>query len=32
MSYINLKFGDDMRTNIHPDFTPIPNKDYIIKK
>lgn len=32
ISYINLKFGDDIRNNIHPDFSPIPNKDYIIKR
>lgn len=31
ISYINLKYGDDIRTNIHGDFTPVPNKDYIIK-
>lgn len=32
ISYINIKYGDDIRNNIHPDFSPIPNKDYMIKK
>lgn len=32
MSYVNLKYGDDIKNNLHQDFTPIPNKDYHIKK
>lgn len=31
ISYVNLKFGDDIATDIHADFTPIPNKDYVVK-
>lgn len=27
-SYITLKFGDDIRTNITKDYRPIPNVDY----
>lgn len=28
-SYITLKFGDDIRTNLTKDFTPKPNVDYV---
>lgn len=28
ISYINLVYGDSIRTNIHPDYSPIPGKDY----
>ena len=27
-SYITLKFGDEMRTNLTKDYSPIPNVDY----
>jgi len=32
ISYVTLKFGDEMVSNITKDFTPIPNVDYILKK
>lgn len=32
ISYITLKFGDEMVSNITPDFKPIPGVDYIMKK
>jgi len=28
-SYITLKYGDDIRTNLTKDYTPKPNIDYI---
>ena len=28
-SYITLKYGDDIRTNLVKDYSPIPFKDYI---
>jgi hypothetical protein len=28
-SYITLKYGDEMRTNLTKDYSPIPNVDYI---
>jgi hypothetical protein len=28
-SYITLKYGDEMRSNLTEDYSPIPNKDYI---
>lgn len=31
-SYITLKYGDDIRTSLVKDFSPIPNIDYIPKK
>jgi hypothetical protein len=31
-SYITLKFGDDIRTNLVKDYSPIPNIDYTVKK
>jgi len=32
-SYITLKFGDEMRTKLTEDYSPIPNVDYIpVKK
>lgn len=31
-SYITLKYGDDIRTNLVKDFSPIPNIDYTPKK
>lgn len=31
-SYITLKYGDDIRTGLVKDFSPIPNIDYIPKK
>ena len=31
-SYITLKYGDEIRTNLVKDFSPIPNIDYIPKK
>ena len=27
-SYITLKYGDDIVTDLTPDYSPIPNKDY----
>ena len=30
-SYITLKYGDDIRTDVVKDFSPIPNIDYIPK-
>lgn len=32
LSYINLKYGDDMVTSLVKDFTPIPYVDYVPKK
>ena len=32
ISYVTLKFGDEMVSNITKDFTPIPGVDYILKK
>jgi len=32
ISYITLKYGDEIRTNIVKDYSPIPNIDYIPKK
>ena len=32
-SYIILKYGDDLiYKNLTKDFTPIPNRDYVVKK
>ena len=31
-SYITLKYGDDIRTNLVKDYSPIPTIDYIPKK
>lgn len=31
-SYITLKYGDEIRTNLVKDFSPIPNIDYTPKK
>ena len=28
-SYITLKYGDEMRTNLTKDYSPVPNVDYI---
>lgn len=28
-SYITLKYGDEMRSTLTEDYSPIPNKDYI---
>lgn len=30
-SYITLKYGDEIRTNLVKDFSPIPNIDYVPK-
>lgn len=32
ISYITIKYGDDMVNNLTKDFTPIPGVDYIPKK
>lgn len=32
ISYITLKFGDEMVSNITKDFTPVPHVDYVPKK
>jgi hypothetical protein len=32
ISYVTLKFGDEMVSNITKDFTPVPGVDYILKK
>lgn len=32
LSYIALKYGDDLASSTHQDFTPIPGVDYIPKK
>lgn len=31
-SYITLKYGDDLKTSINKDYTPIPGVDYMPKK
>jgi hypothetical protein len=31
-SYITLKYGDEIRTNLTKDYRPIPNKDYTPKR
>ena len=28
-SYLTLKYGDEMRTNLTKDYSPVPNVDYI---
>jgi hypothetical protein len=32
ISYITLKYGDDMKSNITRDYTPIPGVDYLPKQ
>lgn len=31
-SYITIKYGDDMKTAVVPDRSPIPNVDYVPKR
>ena len=31
-SYIVVKYGDDIKTKLTEDYSPVPNKDYIVKR